>query len=70
MKGILRALVRSAVIAAIVAALTAAVRALVGRLSGEPGTSHRQRGSFDSWPVVPPAPERPRGDGSRVADDQ
>ena len=54
-------------IVAVAAGAVAAVRAALGRLSGEPGVASRQRGSFDSWPVVPPAPSHSGGDGSRAA---
>jgi len=52
---------------AVLAALAvAAGRAVLGRLAGEPGVPGPQRGSFDTWPVVPPAPGREAPNGSRV----
>jgi hypothetical protein len=65
-KGVMRALLRAAAVGALVAGIAAAARALVGRLSGEPGGAGGRGGSFDTWPVVPPAPGRLAGDGSRT----
>jgi hypothetical protein len=62
---ILRKLVRSIVMAALASVAVAAGRALLGKLAGEPGVPSSQRGSFDTWPAVPPAPGRQVPNGSR-----
>ena len=62
----MRGLGWSIVVAALAAAAVAVGRAALGRFAGETGESGMQRGSFDSWPVVPPAPGRLVPNGSRV----
>jgi hypothetical protein len=54
------------VVATLAAAAVAAGRMALARFAGEPGTPSAPRGSFDSWPVVPPAPGRLAPNGSQV----
>jgi hypothetical protein len=65
-KAMLRGLGRSIVLAALAAVVVAAGRAVLGKQARGPGAPSRQRGSFDSWPPVPPAPGREVPNGSRV----
>ena len=65
-RGVMRSTGWVIVIAVSVAAVAAAGRAVLGRLAGEPGVPTPPRGSFDTWPAVPPAPGRQVPNGSRV----
>jgi hypothetical protein len=62
----MRGLGWSIVVAALAAVAVVAARAVLGRFAGGAEESATQRGSFDSWPVVPPAPGRLAPNGSRV----
>jgi hypothetical protein len=56
---LLRKLMQLLFLACIVWVLVAVARALMARLQGEPGASNGTRtASYDSWPPVPPAPDR------------
>jgi hypothetical protein len=57
----------SVVVAALAAAAVAVGRMALARFAGEPGAPSPQRGSFDSWPVVPAAPGRLAPNGSQVS---
>ena len=63
---VIRGLGRSIVRAAVAAAVVAVGRAVLGRLAGKPGEPGSSRGSFDTWPAVPPAPGRQVPNGSSV----
>jgi hypothetical protein len=65
-KAMLRGMVRSIVMTAVAAVVVAAGRAVLGRLNGKPGVPSSPRGSFDTWPAVPPAPGRQVPNGSQV----
>jgi len=55
------------VLTTLVAAVVVAVaRAVLGRVAGEPGVPAPSRGSFDTWPAVPTAANRPAPNGSHV----
>ena len=56
MKRLIGGLVRLLVRAAVLAAVAAIARALIGRITETTGGEETRSGSFDSWPVVPPAP--------------
>jgi hypothetical protein len=62
----MRSLVWSIVVAVLAAAAIAVGRMALARFAGEPGAPSAPRGSFDSWPVVPPAPGRLAPNGSQV----
>ncbi|HLN43130.1 MAG TPA: hypothetical protein VK215_11780 [Acidimicrobiales bacterium] len=66
MRSVLRALGWSIFVAGCAAVAVAVGRAALGRLAGKPGVPGSQSGSFDTWPVVPPAPGRLAPNGSRV----
>ena len=65
-RGVMRGLGRSIVVAGLVALGAAVARAALGRLSGDRDTPSPSRGSFDTWPTVLHAPERPVPNGSRT----
>ena len=60
----MRGLGRLVIVGAVVAVAVAVGRAGLGRTGGEPGVPSAGRGSFDSWPAVPPAPGRPLPNGA------
>jgi len=62
----MRGLGWSIVVIAVATALGVMVRAVLGKVAGEPGVPTPRRGSFDTWPAVPPAPGRPAPNGSHV----
>jgi hypothetical protein len=68
-RAILRGIGRSIVMTAVAAVAVAAGRAVLGRLAGKPGVPSSPRGSFDTWPAVPPAPGRKAPNGSQVPAD-
>jgi hypothetical protein len=65
-RNVTRILGWSFIVAILAAAAVAVGRIALARFAGEPGAASVQHGSFDSWPVVPPAPDRPAPNGSRV----
>ena len=62
----MRGLGWSIVVIAMAAAIAVVVRAVLGKVAGEPGAPSPRRGSFDTWPTVPPAPNRVEPNGSHV----
>ncbi|HEY5023874.1 MAG TPA: hypothetical protein VII76_02765 [Acidimicrobiales bacterium] len=66
MRRMMRVLGWSVVVVGAAAAVAVVGRAVLGKVAGEPGTPPPQRGSFDNWPTVPPAPGRLVPNGSHV----
>ena len=54
---LVRLTVRMVITSAVLGIVLRVGRAILGRLAGVPGEAIRT-GSFDSWPTVPPAPDR------------
>jgi len=66
-RGVVRIVLIVVGVAAALAGAVAAARAVLDRSSGGAEAAPRRRGSFDTWPAVPPARDRSDGNGSRAA---
>ena len=66
-RSVLRVLGWLIVVSTLVAAAVALGRAALTRFAGDTAAPGAQRGSFDTWPVVPLAPDRQMSNGSGVS---
>jgi hypothetical protein len=62
----MRGLGWSIVVAGLAVAAAVVARGVFGKRADDRGAPRPQRGSFDAWPAVPPAPGRLAPNGSQV----